>query len=205
MSSSDAAAADDASEGSGRKIRRAKLIDLVPDAEEVARFEVCISSLPYVLQPSPDAPFLVGGALRRMFTGGRFDGADLDLFFPSRERHQAAGGAATNEGWRVRPGPVAWLKEARCSGFPPVQLVSSAANPTPEKLIEMADFTICQFVFDGVEVIYTQQALDDARARILRDYRFVDALGSGLRAAKYQAQGFRWADAADFPCGKPSA
>jgi len=155
-------------------------------AAAVARLRQALEVLPPDVAPRAAGPWLVGGALRRGVMGMDVLGADLDFFFPSMAQLDDATHALDADGWIVSTSKT--VVHALKDSCTPVSLIR-AAFPSAERVLLWADFTACQFAFDGIDAIFSEQALADVRAGALHLNRVVIPADTYQRALKYQSQG----------------
>jgi hypothetical protein len=72
-----------------------------------------------------------------------------------------------------------------------MQYVCSAFHPTVENLFQTFDFTICQFVTDGHEIIYTERAEQDLKDRVLNiEPQYFKLISRPGRLIKYMNIGY---------------
>ena len=146
------------------------------------------------LGPQPQGPWLAGGAARKLYFNQDWD-TDLDFVFTSQEALDY------------------WLKElANCDvslngdkqhvvefNFRgrPIQLIRHKFFPTPQAALDDFDFTICQFLFDGIHFYHNSWSVTDTHEKRLRLANGTRPIEAIMRVAKYGAQGFK--------CGESTA
>lgn len=147
-------------------------------------------------QLSPQGPWLAGGAIRRVVMGETTIKSDFDLFFRDAAQFEAAHVAMLEMGFRAVRGNesnVVFIREVEFNGDKVkliVQLIRIRFYESPEALLDEFDFTICQFAYDGNEMICSAYALWDVSRRRISVHRISFAVASVRRLMKYSKQGF---------------
>ncbi|NUB28516.1 hypothetical protein GAY30_27205 [Azospirillum brasilense] len=168
---------------------------------EDSELGMALARLPKV---SADGPWLAGGALRRTLMRQSLD-SDFDFFFASDvqfnkfcEAIKKAGGWQVskndhNTTFRlpsVAPEPTG---EDEFSPYKPeltIQAITTQWYESPEAVVESFDFTLCQFAYDGTDLICGDYALWDLGRKRLVPHRLSFATSSLRRLLKYTKQGF---------------
>jgi hypothetical protein len=136
--------------------------------------------------------WLAGGAIRRAIKDGKSD-SDWDVFFSSKEekelfikeceKQDSISEEKQNENNHQFILTVGAEKYT-------VQCITIAYYETPEKVIETFDFTICQFVTDGVSLWAGETSLYDLGRMRLVVNKISYPVASLRRLLKYTKQGF---------------
>jgi hypothetical protein len=172
-------------------MHRIKLSDMllrVPDAD-IKRWGAIVKAV----SPAPGGPWIVGGAVRRLISETP-QTADVDVAFASREQQQAfaqrllsSGFSKSNDGEHYI-GLAGKIDEKET----PVQALSVTFGESPEVILDSFDFTICQFAFDGEDIIAGDFSLFDLARKRLAVHRVTFAASSVRRMLKYGRQGYRF-------------
>ncbi len=136
--------------------------------------------------------WLAGGAVRRAIKDGKSD-SDWDVFFSSEKEKEAfikecekqdeisnEKKNANNHQFTLKMGDEKYT----------VQCITIAYYDSPEKVIETFDFTICQFVTDGVSLWSGDTSLFDLGRMRLVVHKISYPVASLRRLLKYTNQGF---------------
>lgn len=154
-----------------------------------------LTLLPKEARPYDVGPWLCGGSIRRALKGQDQD-ADLDLFLSGEQTADDIDQAfKATEYWHLKTSkPHADLWEFRHPALPlvQVQVVKFRSFSSPHTLLSNVDFTHCQFVYDGSDIYYTDEAVEDSRNNRLRVVtgKLHSATGVVRRLMKYAAQGY---------------
>lgn len=140
-------------------------------------------------------PWLAGGALRRTLQGFKLD-SDFDFFFHSAEQLEEFSTLlqAKNKNLHKSKETEHHVEFKGVVGEDnlevKVQLIRFAYYNSPEEVIDSFDFTICQFAYDGLELIYGDYALWDLGRKRLAVNKITYPLSTMRRVLKYTKQGF---------------
>lgn len=136
--------------------------------------------------------WLAGGAIRRAIKDGKSD-SDWDIFFANAkekddfiaecEKSHEISNEKKNENNHQFTLTVGEEKYT-------VQCITIAYYETPEKVIETFDFTICQFITDGVSLWAGETSLYDLGRMRLVVNKISFPVASLRRLLKYAKQGF---------------
>lgn len=149
-----------------------------------------------------DGPWVAGGSVRRYVSG--LPHSDFDVFFRDGEQHQAfierirreakvieERNTNTNTTFIIRINePTANLL---ATGKPidiMVQAIRHQFYATPEAVIDSFDFTLCQWITDGEELVVGEFTLWDTARRRLALHNVTLAVSTLRRILKYSNQGF---------------
>lgn len=140
-----------------------------------------------VLQATPRV-WIAGGAIRQWFC--KESASDIDVFGASEDdiqqfiKSKLAGAKKLNDTER--------LKSFNYQGQL-VQIITHRYYSNMSELVDSFDFTLCQFVWDGVEVFATQGAIISVLRKHLRVHKITKeyAADSLRRAFKYQSKGYK--------------
>jgi hypothetical protein len=147
-----------------------------------------LKSLPI---PTPDGPWIAGGAIRRTLSHQPLD-SDIDYFF--KDQKQKADFEATlleRHGWLIST-----REHAATYGMKVehktiiVQAISMAYYPSLDAVLDSFDFTITQFGYDGADLVCGQFALWDLARKRLALHRLTYGVSTVRRLIKYTRQGF---------------
>lgn len=143
---------------------------------------------------APEGPWLSGGALRRTLMQQEPE-SDFDFFFRNADQlasftawldangFEKARETEHHVHYRGRAGDAQVLVDVQCIRF--------AFYADAQAVIDSFDFTICQFAFDGVEMICGDFALWDLGRKRLAVNKITFPVSSMRRVLKYGAQGFK--------------
>lgn len=145
---------------------------------------------------SSSGPWLGGGALRRTLIGDPLD-SDFDFFFASQEQM---------DGWvAALPQPADLVRESAhhkhyrmhiAGRDVDAQAIHFRFYGSASEVADSFDYTICQFVFDGVTLTYGDYSLWDLGRRKLAVHKITYPVASMRRALKYGRQGYTVCDGA---------
>lgn len=172
-------------------------------------FQIVLSE---VVRPSwTEGPWVAGGSIRRMVAGTDPLASDFDIFFRSQ---------AQLDEWLVRIEKDFEVLEKKTNDhnatlkikfthqktvisdetgdefFVPqeytveLQAVHVAFYETPQAVIDSFDYTICQFVTDGVDLSVGEYTMWDLARKRLIIHKITFAIASMRRMLKYGNQGF---------------
>lgn len=131
-----------------------------------------------------EGSWIAGGSIRRWFTGEKQD-SDVDVFFQSADDVPAFI-KTNNLIERIRNDRMVMFKNS------PVQVILGHHFPTPEATIDHFDFTICQFAWDGKQIISTVDAIVTTLQKKLAIHEVQKGYEPDTlrRLIKYTRQGF---------------
>lgn len=139
-----------------------------------------------------EGPWLAGGALRRTICGQVPD-SDFDFFFRNEEQLKRFKGRLEDEdNLRLHLENEHQIEFRGTIDDEPVkiQLIRFAYYKTAEQVIDSFDFTICQFVFDGMTLTCGDYSLWDLARKRLAIHKVTYPLSTMRRVLKYTNQGF---------------
>lgn len=161
--------------------------------------------LGFLPRPTTTGPWIAGGAVRRMITDGVLGDGDIDYFFNNQAQFDAF---CTYMREQNKAGMIVIIKEtrnehnlqfkisipAKQNKLIDIQAITLGYYLTPEHMLSEFDFTVCQFAYDGTNLLCGDTALWDlARKRIvINKVRF--PVPTLRHMIKYSKQGF-------FACG----
>jgi hypothetical protein len=156
---------------------------------EDERFDAAVT----LIAPSPEGPWLVGGSVRRLLLGMDQD-SDFDVAFPDAKMLEKRSGYLQALGFKVTRETdehmqIEGMLENRKTV---IQLLRVAYAPKPEGVLDTFDFTICQFAFDGTELVCGPYSLWDLGRKRLAIHRVTFAASTVRRFMKYSKQGFKF-------------
>lgn len=172
--------------------------DVVAEDHELFR---ALDRLPTL---TPTGPWLAGGALRRTLSRTPLD-SDFDFFFASAEQFASfCEGLKARGGWKISenehnvtfrlpskaPEPTG---QDEFSAYEPeltIQAINTTYYPTLEAVLDSFDFTLCQFGYDGADLVCGDYALWDLGRKRLVTHRITYGTASLRRLLKYTRQGF---------------
>lgn len=154
---------------------------------EDKRFDEVVATL----DPKPDGPWLVGGAVRRLLTEEK-QSSDFDLGFPSQVALDQYKARLLSLGFKEHVEKPEHVElHGTVNGKPAtVQLLRVTFGPTPEAVIDAFDFTICQLAYDGADLVCGPFTLWDLGRRKLAIHRVTYAAATVRRMLKYAKQGY---------------
>jgi hypothetical protein len=132
-------------------------------------------------------PWIVGGTIRRLLAGEKLT-TDIDVMFKNEAQYEDY---------------CAWLREAgaqivdespRQSTYQyegwEIQPIKASFSNTLRQTLEKFDFTICQFGFDGENLIWGDHSMEHLKEKRLEFIGTQDHVSTMRRAFKYANQGF---------------
>jgi hypothetical protein len=143
--------------------------------------------LPKLPALGKNGPWLVGGTVRRLVAGENME-TDIDIMFKNQQQFDDYVGAMYErgaevieendrqitfnyEGWKVQP-------------------IRAVFSNTLIQTLNKFDFTICQFGFDGTNLVWGDESMQHLEAGQLVFINTTDYVSSLRRAFKYAKQGF---------------
>jgi hypothetical protein len=154
-----------------------------------ADIEIGIQEIATLLGINKTGMWIVGGAVRRTIKGEFEVKSDYDIAFASHSDVAKAEAALTEDGYKLKWHNTmcrTFVKDKRT-----VQLLIGTFYKTVEDCLDTFDFTVCQFGYDGEELIYCPLALYDLGRNALVPNKISFAVASLRRMFKYQEQGYR--------------
>lgn len=145
-----------------------------------------------VVAPAKNGPWLVGGSVRRLISRTPQD-SDFDLAFPSQAALEACATRLKGSGFkqvRATDEHVEMIGKVGDDNTT-VQLLKVVFAETPELVVDSFDFTICQFAFDGADIICGPYSLWDLGRERLAIHKVTYGAATVRRLVKYTKQGFR--------------
>lgn len=136
---------------------------------------------------SKHGPWLAGGAVRRLCAGEHQD-TDFDFFFRDMEQYDLFCGQMRERGAEVdheNPFNTTFLYQGRT-----IQPIKVDFCKTLIQTLNRFDFTICQFGFDGENVVWSQDAWEHLQTKQLVITNPINPIYTLQRAMKYSRQGF---------------
>jgi hypothetical protein len=133
-----------------------------------------------------NGPWLAGGSIRRLLSGQPLD-SDLDIFFENYDQSSRFVSSMLSDGFERNGGVLA---DTFTNGALKVQVCRVSYYPSAESVIDSFDFTICQFLFDGLRLHVGEHALWDLARKRLAVNKITFPRSSARRMLKYASQGF---------------
>jgi len=163
-----------------------------PPEQELKNVDMaCVYQLEQTLEHIPqlyrDGPWLVGGSLRRLMAGEQLT-TDYDIMFKDPAQFDMFCGQMRELGSETvdeTPHQITFRHEGK-----DIQAIRAEFSPTLVQTLNKFDFTICQFGFDGTNLVWGDTAMDDLRAERLVFTQTNDHISTLRRAFKYANQGF---------------
>ena len=136
--------------------------------------------------------YVAGGFIRRWWNNLKQD-SDIDLFFKSQQDYDVvikrlepltiapAKITETNQMYELKVTDAWTIK---------VQAIKHKFYPSMEDLLDSFDFTICQFGFNGQNIVMTNEALIDSQRTRLVPHKIQFGASSLRRIVKYTQQGY---------------
>jgi hypothetical protein len=136
-------------------------------------------------------PWLAGGALRRTLRGMDAD-SDFDFFFHDADQLERFKGKLLDGVFKLHHETEHHVELRGKIGEEEsiVQCIRFAYYDRSEDVIDSFDFTICQFAFDGRNLIVGEYALWDLGRKRLAINKITYPLSTMRRVLKYAKQGF---------------
>lgn len=148
-----------------------------------------------LVNPGSDGPWIVGGLVRRMIDG-KPQSSDVDVAFQSAEQLTAVKDRLIDGGFKIRRETehhielAGQLGEGKDKKIVPVQLLRVAYYKSCEEALDSFDFTICQFGFDGSDIICGPYSMWDLARKRLAIHKVTFGASTFRRALKYSNQGY---------------
>lgn len=151
-------------------------------------------------KPIPGARWIAGGALRRTLLNEEKINSDIDYFFSNETEFNKF--KLTIEDTFSNHHKIISVNEFNTTFEVNVcidgdetrklklQAIKLQYYKTPEEIINSFDFTICQFAWDGTNLICTDRALWDLARKKLVVHKITYPVASLRRLVKYTQQGF---------------
>lgn len=138
-----------------------------------------------------DGPWLAGGAVRRSLAKEGLD-SDFDFFFKDAEQMAEFRGRLKNRRFEhiVTTRHHETYRGIAGGRLCDVQCINFAYYPDARVVIDRFDFTICQFAFDGEQLIAGERSMEDLTLRRLVVNTIPYPNSTASRLKKYQDQGF---------------
>lgn len=142
---------------------------------------------------SPRGPWLGGGAVRR-FISGLEQSSDFDFFFRDETQLNQTAGYLESIGLvKIKEtehhlhyqGPIGQSKLPR-----DIQLIRFKYYGSAEEVADSFDYTICQFIFDGHDLITGEHSLWDLGRKKLVLHKLTYPVSTMRRLLKYTKQGY---------------
>lgn len=143
------------------------------------------------VQPNFSGPWLGGGAIRRTISDQEPD-SDFDFFFKDEAQLKTSIDKMIDDGWhqsKETDHHVEFHKKIGDNNRK-VQFIRFKYYSNPEEVIDSFDFTICQFVYDGISLYCSDTALWDLARKRLVINKVTYAVSTLRRIIKYTNQGF---------------
>lgn len=146
---------------------------------------------------TPEGPWLAGGSLRRylsMFADNTLpmsDDYDYDIFFSSEEQLEHH---INTKPYKYKLFKVSSLSYSYAVEFDKqrliVQYIKYSVFPSVEALLNNFDITVCQFAYDGTDLICGDFSLYDLACKRLMPHNLKDKATLPGRLIKYKDLGF---------------
>lgn len=166
---------------------------LYPTVEDDPLDKVCVALPKTISDALHDKKcWIAGGFIRRWFNNLKQD-SDIDLFFKDKETYDAVCKHLT--ALTLSPA-VETLNNTRFKilvekGWEiEVQCIKIAFYKDVDAVLDSFDFTICQFAFDGKNIIATELAVIDSGRKRLVPHKITYGVSSLRRIIKYTKQGY---------------
>ncbi len=167
---------------------RIKLSDFITRHFKVQQSDLPIEEIGELVGVSKNGPWCVGGAVRRTIKGEFEVKSDYDIAFASHADVTKADAALIEDGYKLKwhnKMCQTYVKDKRT-----VQLLIGTFYKTIEDCLETFDFTVCQFGYDGEDLVYSPLALYDLGRSALVPNKITFAVASLRRMLKYKEQGY---------------
>lgn len=163
---------------------------------------ILAKALKRVPEVRPGGPWIAGGAVRRTIMKQDLE-SDFDFFFIDEAQKDqfvdqlvnefGAALKSQNETNALYILPSQMVGEEDPKTYLPemkIQVINFRYFQSPEELIDSFDYTICQFAYNGEELIMGEFSLWDAAKKVLVPHKLSFATSSLRRMLKYTKQGF---------------
>ena len=170
------------------RVAMTQMLDRVPDAD-VKRWPAIVETI----APATDGPWIVGGSVRRLLDGLP-QTSDVDVGFRDAEQLAAFVARLTAAGFKQTGETPEYVGLSGKIGDATmaVQALRVTFGARPEDVIDAFDFTICQFAFDGTDLVCGDFSLYDLARKRLAIHRITYAASTVRRMLKYGRQGYRF-------------
>jgi hypothetical protein len=162
---------------------------------------VSLERLPFYL--TYQGPWLAGGAVRRTMQGEKLD-SDFDLFFNSEAQFELVKAKLQEQGNFVltssndknhtfkEAGYFNEIEGQKAVWIPEmvVQAIHFRYYDSPQDIVDSFDFTLSQFVYDGIDIHMGDFSLWDVARKKLVPNKITYGVSSLRRILKYANQGY---------------
>ncbi len=134
-----------------------------------------------------NGPWLVGGTIRRLLGDEKLT-TDIDIMFKNQQQFEDYCGWLREQGAETineSPRQITFKYE----GWE-IQPIRAAFSNTLRQTLDKFDFTICQFGFDGENLVWGDHSMEHLKEKRLEFVRTNDHISTMRRAFKYANQGF---------------
>lgn len=151
-----------------------------------------LAALPIYIQLNNKECFIAGGFVRRWWNNIKQD-SDIDLFFKDAATYDKITAVLEkisiipvvksefNQMYEIKVNDTWTIK---------VQAIKHKFYSSMDDLLDSFDFTICQFGFDGQNILMTNEALIDSQRKRLVPHKIQFGVSSLRRIIKYTSQGY---------------
>jgi len=153
-----------------------------------AKFNEVLSLLPTL---TPRGPWLAGGSVRKYMSGMQ-NKADYDIFFRDQAQCDTFCVDLLNLG-ATELGKNIFNRMFNLHGFA-IQAIHHEFRNTLIQTMDRFDMTICQYGFDGTNLVWSNEAKQDVDNGTLHFLKTEDPVYNLNRAFKYATEGFKPAD-----------
>ena len=149
------------------------------------------------INPTPDGPWIAGGATLAWFKGHAVGESDIDVFCrdvqQKDELEQRLIGFGAQATFRSN-NAVTFTYSSKNGGMDAqtwkIQLITREYYNSLEEVIDAFDISVCQIGTDGIQFVFGDQTLEDINSRVLR-MSDPPRAGALKRYCKYVAYGYR--------------
>lgn len=143
-----------------------------------------------------NGPWLAGGMLRKLFNHEEPRHSDWDVWFKDFDQFKQACDKILDLEGSIevyRSKNAATFNVNNNTRTYKVQLINKTFYNSPQDLINSFDFTVCQLVTDGNQMLVGSYTMQDLKTRTLRlaDTNFLARKGILTRIVKYSVYGYK--------------
>lgn len=146
-----------------------------------------------IIEPHPSGPWIVGGSVRRLLDEQKQD-SDFDVAFADAGQLETTQARLEGLGFEVKRKEDAHVELVGQIDKKParIQLLRITFAATPDAILDSFDFTICQFAYDGTDIIAGPWSMWDLARKKIALHKVTFAASSVRRLTKYAKQGYQF-------------
>ncbi len=149
------------------------------------------------IAPTPDGPWIAGGATLAWFNGHAVGESDIDVFCRDVEQKNILEQRLLEYGAQITfrsNNAVTFTYSSKNGGMTAptwkIQLITREYYDSLQDVIDAVDISVCQIATDGIQFVFGEYTLEDISNRVLR-MSDPPRAGALKRYCKYVAYGYR--------------